>query len=89
MNKLLLPTAVIACAMASTSAMAVDLVNKDSRKYDVSFEDGPSTQRSSIHGSTTQSGVCSKCKLVVEGVGALEVSGKQVVVIKDGKLSIE
>lgn len=71
----------------SASAAAVDLKNEDSRKYEVKVEEGASTTSTSIEGNTTKVSICSDCKITVVGVGTVEASGSDVVVIKDGKLS--
>ena len=68
---------------------AVDLKNEDSRSYNIKVKEGPATTSSSIDGNTTRLTICSDCSIQVEGVGSIEASGDEVVVIKDGKLSIE
>lgn len=71
------------------NAFAVDLVNKDSKKYDVKIHSGASTTSSSIESNTTMMSVCSECKIEVVGVGEMEASGSDKVIIKDGKLDKE
>lgn len=70
------------------SAMAVDLKNEDSVEYKVIIKDGPTETQSSIAGNTTRASICTDCTLVIEGVGEIAASGDQVVVIKDGAVSI-
>ncbi len=77
---------VICVALAAPAAIAVDLVNKDGQSYDVKIHDGPTTTHSSISGNTTQSSVCSDCKLEVVGVGTVEASGSDTVVIENGSV---
>jgi hypothetical protein len=84
LSRLALAAAVLATA---GTAAAVDLKNEDAKKYDVKVEEGASTTSTSIEGSTTKVSICSECRIVVEGVGSVEASGSDVVVIKDGKLS--
>lgn len=72
--------------MAVSVASAVDLVNKDSQSYDVKIHDGPTTTNSSISGNTTQSSVCSDCKIEVVGAGTVEASGSDTVVIENGSV---
>lgn len=84
LSRLALAAAVL--AFAGTAA-AVDLKNEDSKKYDVKVEVGASTTSTSIEGNTTKVSICSDCKITVVGVGTVEASGSDVVVIKDGKLS--
>ncbi len=75
------------CLMCSP-VFAVDLVNKDSKKYEVKIHDAGTTH-SSIEGNTTKTSVCSDCEIEVVGVGKVKASGSEKVVIKDGKLSKE
>ena len=72
--------------LVAPSAMAVDLVNKDGQTYEVKIHDGPATTHSSISGNTTQSSICSDCKLEVVGVGTVEASGSDTVVIENGSV---
>jgi hypothetical protein len=69
--------------------MAVDLKNEDSKSYEIKIHDGPTTTSSSIAGNTTRASICSECAIEVVGVGSIEASGDQVVLIKDGALSIQ
>ncbi len=69
-------------------AFAVDLVNKDSQKYEVKIHD-VGTTNSSIEGNTTKVSVCSDCEIEVVGVGSMKASGSEKIIIKDGKLSKE
>ena len=71
----------------AATAAAVDLKNEDSKKYDVKVEVGASTTSTSIEGNTTKVSICSDCKITVVGVGTVEASGSDVVVIKNGELS--
>ncbi|WP_374438541.1 hypothetical protein [Inhella sp.] len=89
LQTLLKALALSASTLALPQALAVDLVNKDSRRYEIEIEEGASTQRSSIGASTTQGGVCVKCRIVVVGVGALDVEGSVTLVIDDGRLRIQ
>ncbi len=69
-----------------TSAMAVTLENKDSSSYDIKVRTS-STMSTSISGGTVKQGICSSsCKIEVKGVGDIEASGSDWVLIKDGKL---
>ena len=81
---------VLAVALfASSNAFAVSLINKDSKSYDIKVI-GSSTMSTSIQSGTVKNGICnSSCKIVVDGVGDIEASGSDKVVIKDGKLSIK
>lgn len=85
------PILVLAVALAASSAAAGSLINKDSTSYDVAIDCGAGTTKTSISGGTTKSGAlrssASKCEVTVEGVGEIEVSGSDDVVIEDGELS--
>lgn len=74
-------------------AVATDLVNKDSATYAIAVTSGVSTMKTSIAGKTVKMGVCAstaaRCVVTVEGVGEIEVTGADDVVIKNGRLSKE
>lgn len=73
----------------SGTAWAGDLMNRDSKKYDleVSCGSGSKTQ-TSISGNTTQSGGAGKgCTIAIKGGGSIKASGDKNVVIKNGALS--
>ena len=73
--------------IASTSAHAVSLHNKDSRSYDIRIE-GSSTVSTSIGSGTVKGNVCSgSCTISVSGVGTIDARGSDRVVIKNGALS--
>ncbi len=80
-------TFMVALLMMSSLAQAVSLQNKDNKSYDIKVK-GSSTMSTSISSGTTKSSICSSsCTIEVEGVGSIEASGSDRVVIKDGKLS--
>lgn len=79
----------VAVLLVCGGVMAVDLKNEDSKSYEIKIHDGPTVTSSSIDGGTTRAGICSECTIEVVGVGTIEASGDQVVVIKDGELSIQ
>ena len=71
----------------SSLVSAVSLQNKDSKSYDIKVK-GSSTMSTSISGGTTKGSICSSsCTIEVDGVGSIEASGSDRVVIKNGKLS--
>jgi hypothetical protein len=76
---------------AAGAAAATDLVNKDDTAYQIAVTAGVSTMRTSIGGKTVKQGVCAAraavCVIKVEGVGEIEVTGADDVVIRNGKLS--
>lgn len=71
------------------AVLAVDLKNEDSRTYEIKIHDGPSVTNSSISGNTLRTSICSDCKVEVVGIGTVEASGDQVVIIRDGNLIVE
>ena len=85
--KLILATTI---ALTATSTLAGSLINKDSTSYDIAISCGGGTNKTSISGGTTKSGIlsssASSCTVEVDGVGEIEVSGSDDVVIKNGKL---
>jgi hypothetical protein len=80
----------IASLAIATPALATDLSNKDSIKYEVKVED-VGTLNTSIDSNTTSLSICSRtCTVKVVGVGSMKITGKEkAIVIKDGKLSLE
>lgn len=77
----------VAMLLISSISQAVSLQNKDNKSYDIKVK-GSSTMSTSISSGTTKSSICSSsCTIEVEGVGSIEASGSDRVVIKDGKLS--
>lgn len=77
----------VAMLLVSGLSQAVSLQNKDNKSYDIKVK-GSSTMSTSISSGTTKSSICSSsCTIEVEGVGSIEASGSDRVVIKDGKLS--
>ncbi len=83
--KKLLPLAGIVIALTSAAAFAGGIENKDSKTYKVDIIDGASTTETTIDGNTTNSSVCSDCKVKIHGVGTFKLSGSQTIVIQDGK----
>ena len=81
----ILPFAVM--LVAATQANAVSLQNKDSSSYNIRVV-GSSTMTGSINGGVVKNGICrSDCTIEVDGVGAIDASGSDRVVIKNGQLS--
>lgn len=63
---------------------AVDLKNEDSKSYEIVIESGMSTT-TTIGCSTTISGICSSCKIIVKGAGSVNTSVSSVALINDGR----
>lgn len=82
--------AVLAAALAP-AAGATDLVNKDNRAYAVSVVTSRGMQKLSIAEKSVKLGVCettaASCVVIVEGVGEIEVTGADDVIIENARLS--
>lgn len=78
-----------AALLIPTSAHAVSLQNKDSSSYDIRVKSSSSTMTSSINGGVVKNNICSSCTIEVEGVGSVDASGSDKVVIEDGRLSVK
>ena len=79
--------AIVALFASTSAAFAVSLQNKDSKSYDIRVKGSSSTMTTSISGGTVKGSICSSCKITVDGVGTIDASGSDRVVIKNGKLS--
>jgi hypothetical protein len=78
----------IALVLVSSFAQAVSLQNKDSKSYNIKVKGSSSTMSTSINSGTTKGSICSSsCTIIVDGVGEIDASGSDRVVIKNGKLS--
>ena len=80
----------IVCLSTVAPALATDLTNKDSQKYEVKVET-VGTLNTSIDRNTTSASICSStCTIKVIGVGKIAITGKEkAIVIRAGKLSVE
>jgi hypothetical protein len=78
----------LALILVSSMTQAVSLQNKDSKSYDIKVKGSSSTMSTSIGSGTTKGSICSSsCTIKVDGVGEIDASGSDRVVIKNGKLS--
>lgn len=74
---------------SATSSLAVQLRNEDGGRYDLRIDSGISTLSTFINSNTTMKACDDTCEIEVVGVGTIEASGDETVVIEDGELSIE
>ena len=88
MNKVFAVT--IVGLLTAAPALATDLTNKDSQKYEVKVET-VGTLNTSIESNTTSASICSRsCTVKVVGIGSVKITGKEkAIVIRAGTLSIE
>ena len=82
-------TIFVVALLVSSAAHAVSLQNKDSVKYDIKVRSSSSTMSASIDGGVVKNNICSSCTIEVDGVGSVDASGSDKVVIQDGKLSVK
>jgi hypothetical protein len=88
MKKLVSAFALFGVLGLASSAFAANLVNKDSKKYDLEVSCGAGTTHTSISSNTTQMGGAGKgCTIKIKGGASIKASGSKDVVIKDGRLS--
>jgi hypothetical protein len=83
------PAIMCLALLTPTAAHAVSLQNKDSSSYDIKVKSSSSTMTSSINGGVIKNNICSSCTIEVEGVGTVDASGSDKVVIDGGKLSVK
>jgi hypothetical protein len=88
MKKTVICILMVTSLFLCSAVLAADLINKDSKSYEVKIHD-VGTTHSSIEGNTTKVSICSDCKIEVVGVGTIKASGSDKIVIKDGSLSKE
>ncbi|WP_295618178.1 hypothetical protein [Chamaesiphon sp. GL140_3_metabinner_50] len=88
--KKVIALSIVFSSIFSAPALATDLTNKDSKKYEVKVAD-VGTLNTSIESNTTSLSICrTSCTVTVVGVGSLKITGKEkVIVIKNGALSLE
>lgn len=71
----------------SVAAFAADLKSEDGVKYELKIYKSEGRVETTIDGGITISQICSECEIEVVGVGSAKISGAEVWVIKDGKLT--
>ncbi len=87
MNKLILAFAII--LLGAGEAVAVDLINRDSRDYDVKIvTSNGSSYFISIGGRSSRSDICSSsCTIHLGESSPVTASGNETVFIVDGRLN--
>lgn len=72
--------------LPASFAIAADLRNEDSKRYEVKVYDGGTTRNTWIDGNSSTPSICSSCEVEVVGVGRMKISGSDKLTIKGGKL---
>mgnify|MGYP001338054694 CR=1 FL=1 len=70
----------------SAPAWAVDILNADDRDYEVSVTENGVESRFILFRGGDEEEVCGICTVSIDGVGAIEASGREQVVISAGRL---
>lgn len=86
-----LPAVFVLALAFAAQAWATDLVNKDNETYQIAVTAGGGVMKASIASKTVKIGVCpstaATCVVSVEGIGEIEVTGADDVVIQNRRLS--
>ncbi len=70
--------------LAATPALTADIVNQDNKSYTARVLDPTSSRKVEILGHATLMSVCYSCRIVVQGMGAVEVLPGQNLYIANG-----
>ncbi|HEY9768951.1 MAG TPA: hypothetical protein V6C71_10720 [Coleofasciculaceae cyanobacterium] len=84
MNKFFLTLSIL--LIGSNSALAADLVNKDSQAYQITITEGDQTNEMSIASGETKTTCSSDCLISVEGIGAVSATASDVITIENGQI---
>lgn len=68
-------------------AAAVDVVNGDGRDYEVTVTENGVASRFTLFSGGDEEDVCGACTVSIDGVGSIEASGKETIVVSGGRLS--
>lgn len=84
-----LPTgvAVLSVLALVPAAQAVDVLNEDGRDYDVIVVENGVENVFTLFSGGSEEDVCASCTISIDGVGSIEASGKETIVISGGKLA--
>lgn len=87
MNRLLpAAVAVMSVLALSPAARAVDVLNEDGRDYDIVVVENGAESVFTLFSGGSEEDVCATCTISIEGVGSIDASNKDTVVISGGKL---
>jgi len=78
--------AVLSVLALAPAAQAVDVLNEDGRDYDVVVVENGVESAFTLFSGGSEEDVCTTCTIEIEGIGSIEASGKETVVISGGKL---
>lgn len=70
-----------------SAAQAVDVLNQDGRDYDVIVVENGVESIFTLFSGGSEEDVCTACTIEIDGMGSIEASGKETVVISGGKLA--
>jgi hypothetical protein len=74
---------------SATSALAVDLENRDSQPHRVTITEGDNTQEITLEAGASQTVCESTCQVDVEGIGSINATTPQdSFVIEEGKITV-
>lgn len=79
-------TALVLLAL-TPAAQAVDILNEDGRDYDVIVVENGAESSFTLFSGGAEDDVCAACTLEIEGLGSIDASGKDTIVISGGKLT--
>ncbi len=84
MKKLIVALGIV--LLSSSSALAVDLTNKDSQPYQVKVTEGSNTKEISLEPGATEKVCSSTCQIDIDGIGSINASGTETLTIKNGAI---
>jgi hypothetical protein len=91
-DRFFLPKALAIAALVggmtvATAAGAVDVQNDDAKEYTVTLTEPGGKQTVKLGPGETKMDICAVCSVSIEGAAAVQGSGLDKVIIKDGKLT--
>lgn len=78
---------VLLSLMLAPAARAVDILNVDGRDYDVIVTENGVESYFTLFSGGAEEDVCAACTVEIDGIGSIEASGKETVIVSGGKLT--
>jgi hypothetical protein len=75
--------------LIAAPALAVTIKNQDENFYKYSIQEGEYHDEGEVAGNTTTADLCGNCLITIPTIGDFIVSGKQRIVIKGGKATVQ